>query len=181
MQAIWRRIEAWLAANTPAALGALNPPASEEAIARLERGLGVTLPGDFLASMRIHDGQTNLELFGPWGLLSSTRMLESWRSSEKVAKDVGYSWPVPTVGPVRPSWWVSAWIPFAENGSGDTLCLDLSPAEGGEHGRVVEYVHNFAERAVVSASFRAWLSAVADDFERGVYEADDLGFPRRAP
>jgi cell wall assembly regulator SMI1 len=29
---------------------------------------------------------------------------------------------------VRDDWWNPGWIPFADNGSGDLLCLDMAPA-----------------------------------------------------
>ncbi len=55
-QALWQRIEGWLSRHAPHAWQMLRPGASEGEIQQAEVAMGITLPEDFKASCRIHDG-----------------------------------------------------------------------------------------------------------------------------
>ena len=56
----WVKIEAVLRREVPEVAARLNLPATAERIESLERRLGVKLPDDFVASVRIHDGIARL-------------------------------------------------------------------------------------------------------------------------
>ena len=43
---------------------------------------------------------------------------------------------------IQKQWWNSAWIPFADNGGGDYLCLDLAPMACGNPGQVIAMRHD---------------------------------------
>jgi cell wall assembly regulator SMI1 len=180
MKEIWRRIERWLAANAPEALEALRPPAATEDMRALERSVGAPLPDDFRESLFVHDGQEpELPVFGPWALLA-LRQIDQYRAVNRNAS-IGPSgtYPATPEGPVLPLWWSDGWIPFAEDGAGNDLCLDVRPPTGGAIGQIVEFVHDAPVRALVAPSFTAWLSGVADDMEGGRYQLTRLGWPIR--
>ena len=51
------------------------------------------------------------------------------------------------------------------SGSGDHHCIDLSPGPKGNAGQIIEMWHDEGARPVVAESFRAWMTAFADDLE----------------
>ena len=85
MDEIWARIEAWLDKNAPRALASLRSPADELDVAKFERKLGATLPDDFRASLRRHNGQfPTFAVFGRWELLDLQRLSELWLLNQEV-------------------------------------------------------------------------------------------------
>lgn len=169
----WRRIEAWLSANAPTLAADLGDPAPPSAIAAAEAALGRPLPPELAGSASIHDGQrgAGFELFARWGLLSLDRAVDTWKMLEQVAAASGGAEPpITTHGPVRPVWWSRAWIPFAADGNGDVLTLDMDPANGGQPGQVVLYFHDSERREVLAPGLGAWLTQIADDLEAGLYQ-----------
>ena len=184
MREIWARIEGWLRQHAPDALGVLYPPAPPETIRAFETAVGAALPDDYRESLAIHDGeQGSPVLFSPWALTATEWAVRSWRTMRSVerelARDLPRRVPVVVVGPVAAVWWSESWIPFASNGAGYDLCLDLDPAPGGRRGQVIEFRHDISKRIVRAPSFADWLRANADDLENGRYEIDEDGFPQR--
>ena len=55
----WRQIEEVLLTHCPAVCRRLGRPATSEQIARLERSLGLALPGDLAHSLKVHNGMRN--------------------------------------------------------------------------------------------------------------------------
>jgi predicted DNA-binding WGR domain protein len=54
--AAWWRIESWLEENAPASRASLQPPASAEQIADIEKQLSLRLPDDLKESLQAHNG-----------------------------------------------------------------------------------------------------------------------------
>lgn len=54
----WERIVRWFTANTPAHADALNPPATEEQIARAESKMSVSLPAELRQLLMVNNGST---------------------------------------------------------------------------------------------------------------------------
>jgi len=155
----WAAFEAYLRDHAPALLADLNPPASEKTLHSLQQQLGAALPEDFLDFLRGHDGQKGLAdpLFGDYEFLSSDRILDAWEFWRKQSEgsDFSHEDAAPSTG-VQANWWNTKWIPFAANGSGDYLCLDLAPTEGGSVGQIIGVWHDDGARKVKGKSFSAW-------------------------
>lgn len=172
MRDAWTRIERWLEAHAPEPRGILNPGASEEEIAALEREVGLRLPDDVRESLRIHDGQAPDApgLINACELLSTARIAGEWRAWKELLDggdfDDAESDPAPGI---RGDWWNAAWIPLTHDFGGNHDCLDLDPAPGGRAGQIISMWHDDAERRVLAGSFREWLSAFADGLENGDY------------
>jgi cell wall assembly regulator SMI1 len=174
----WNRIEAWIAEHMPDALDELGAGAKPAAIRSVEKMLGAALPDDYKASCAIHDGQDEeFDLipigFGTYYLLRLGDIAEAqatWNAVE-AAGDFEGRVAVPDAGVVG-AWWHRSWVPFAANGGGDHLCLDLAPAPGGNPGQVIKVEHDRAERELLAPSFAAWLCGLADALEGG--ELDDF-------
>lgn len=178
---LWTRAEAWLGEHAPSALRALNPPARPDSIAKLEQELGAPLPQDLLASLDCHDGQSDLAVFEPWTLLSAEQLVMTWRMIRQACASAPFRFEISAIGPVQAVWWDDLWLPFAADGAGNDLCVDLHPADGGHTGQVVEYVHDFPERTVIAVSYHQWLANIVTDLESGHYVVGPLGYPRRTP
>ncbi|SEK12577.1 SMI1/KNR4 family protein [Achromobacter sp. NFACC18-2] len=155
----WGPIETLLQRDSPALLQDLNPPAEEKNLSVLQQTLSVDLPQDFLDFLRGHDGQKGEEdpLFGSYEFLSSSRILDAWEflkgqsqssstADEQVEAEKG----------VKSIWWDVRWVPFATNGSGDYMCLDMAPTDGGTTGQVISVWHDDGARKIRDASFAAW-------------------------
>jgi cell wall assembly regulator SMI1 len=155
----WQRLDAWLASNDPARFADLNPPAADEAIRELERRLGLALPGEFVDSLKVHDGQRGQAgaLFDGNQLLPIRHIAMSWSSWTELLDDGDFDGRVarPDAG-IRDGWWQRGWVPFASNGGGDYLCLDLTPAPRGRLGQVIEVLHDVPQRVRVAPSFAVW-------------------------
>jgi cell wall assembly regulator SMI1 len=172
----WQRIDAWLAAHAPTLAGRLHPPATPAAIARAETRLGVGLPEELRASLEVHDGQQpGGEVLGEWALLTCAEiaylgvdnrtLLAGARPPEQAALVEGSG--------VRPAWWHPGWIPLVANGGGDLLVVDVDPAEGGQVGQIVLFLHDMERRDVVAPSLAAWLDGFADALDADRFEVID--------
>jgi cell wall assembly regulator SMI1 len=128
----WERIEKWLAANAPASAATLAPPASMEAISRMQQQIGVPVPAELIASLRRHDGAgTNMRdgftlppFYIPMsaeGIISEAKMMCDVLVSSGYDDNVG-------------SWWHGQVIPIAFDGGGGNLLLDQRPGRGGRLG-----------------------------------------------
>lgn len=178
METIWRRIEAWLAANAPELLGSLNGGATSRELQETEAFLGVELPEDVRASFRIHNGQRDVAagFIDGWEMLALERVRDEWRVWKELLDSGDFDGIASEPdGPIRSDWWNPKWIPLTYSGSGDHHCLDLSPAAGGTTGQIIVMWHDDPRRPLIAASFREWLQTFADDLDAGryVYSKED--------
>ncbi len=175
MRDVWRRVESQFRIQAPDRLSQLSPGASPEQIDAFERLIGRPLPEDFRQSYALHDGEFGVPFGGyPDYLLSLEQIagLLSWMRAELIPPSEYRSEPVP-VAPVRPAWWSEAWIPIVGEGTGDYLCIDLDPAEGGAVGQVFDWGHEYGPTRVLFPSLRGYLESYAADLERGAIRFDE--------
>lgn len=186
MQAIWKRVEAWLESNAPELLPLLQPGASEEDIRRTEALLNVTFPEDIRESYRLHNGSGHFLVKGH-ALLSLDQMVEVWDYTvplfeehdrdEQVDDDTEFwqeekdDWRIAIpLGTFLPeSGYDRQLIPFLRWYDEGILCFDANSRN--TCGVMFEY---FAQSGL---SFYAWswrelLSQFADDLEAGTYHVE---------
>lgn len=176
MEAIWRWIEEWLSHNAPSVLQSLRGGATERDIRALESAFGGPLPGEYRESLLRHDGQV-LDEFGcspgfiyGLNLYPIAKAVSRWQGwSELLGERIGQDVSIETNGPVRPVWWDRLWIPIADDGNNNYCCLDLSPANGGQFGQVIQVWSQEHRRRVLAGSFRDWMTRFADELEAGGY------------
>jgi cell wall assembly regulator SMI1 len=179
MHSLWTRFEVWLAEHWPEGLASLNAPATDEQIARLQEALGLTLPDDYVACLKIHNGQAaNVGgIFEGSEFLSTDEILAQW-TIWKDLLDGGDFIGIksdPSNG-VRDDWWNVSWIPFTYNGSGDHLCLDLAPHACGSSGQVITMWHDSSERELLAPNFRSWFNSYLKRvFSGDVVYSDEYG------
>ncbi|GAB3878019.1 hypothetical protein GCM10029964_028050 [Kibdelosporangium lantanae] len=126
----WARIESWLAAHAPATY--LDPPADHSAIAVAQKQVGVAFPPDLVASLLRHNGASRdaraAFTFPPFYQPSSTDEIAS-EARTMCEVLTGLDTPESV-----PSWWHGQYVPFAVDGSGDSLFLDQRPGQAGRLG-----------------------------------------------
>jgi cell wall assembly regulator SMI1 len=183
MNDLWDRLKSHFEKHAPAVLGTLNPAAAESKIRAAEKRLGVSLPADLIASLKIHNGQVwngislvpaehnRLHLWvATWGYLSPLEQvvrdtLSEWKGMANLsfyAEDFRYR------GPVRRSgnW---SWLVFVNSGSGDRLGLDLNPPRSGHVGQVLSICHDPPSLYVLAPSYREWFQTLVERYESGRY------------
>jgi cell wall assembly regulator SMI1 len=177
----WTGIETWLAAHNPELRRALRPPVGDADLAALEASVGVELPHAFKESWRIHDGTGDTEgnlipardapgdihgnatTPGGYYLMPCSEIVYEWKSWKGLA-DMGEFADRESAGgqKVQRAWWHTGWVPFASNGGGDSICLDLAPGPDGTVGQVITMNHDSAEREVLAPSFARWLADMVE-------------------
>ncbi len=174
MNDLWLKIELRLQQLAPRVRDVLGPPASDSDL----EGLLVLDESDSPAlsnSLRIHNGQKHglLPVVEPWILLTAkqitdehTRLTKSLLENADIDPNLGSE----RRGFVKADVWNKRWIPFATDGSGNYLCVDLDPDVGGTVGQVIQWAADPPYVEVTAASFRAWLETFEADLERGLYE-----------
>jgi cell wall assembly regulator SMI1 len=179
----WQRIERWMALHAPAWLDPhglhplFNPPVPEGELIRVEGHLHHTLPDQFKALLLTHNGCQRGEYPLPmramkptkWRIISVDEVVEEWDLLCSISVSEPFTHSVRTVGPVQSVWWSHSWIPIAECGMGDVVCMDMRPAQGGPTGQLILYEHDFEERKVLYPSLLNWLRECVDDLENGEY------------
>jgi cell wall assembly regulator SMI1 len=177
MSAALTRLKAVIAQVAPDADELFAPPASQENIARLEQGVG-RLPDELRSLLLLHDGAC-LSI-GRWLLAPAAEIEGTWQMLDGLSAEFADSHALTEPEPgVRALWWSARWIPFAGDGAGNHLCVDLDPAPGGCVGQVIEFVHDHGVRPRLADSLSDWFEKEAARLERGelvVVEDADGGF-----
>jgi cell wall assembly regulator SMI1 len=155
MKQLWQKLENHLREHNPELLADLNPPATDAQVRELEKQLEVTLPEDFVACLRAHDGQAGLAmpLFDGYRFLSISEIVtesQLWRNLLKTGMFINFT-PRPQ-REIADAWWSGSWVPFAVNDEGDCVCLDLAPTASGANGQIIQVWHDDGDRSVLADS-----------------------------
>jgi cell wall assembly regulator SMI1 len=188
----WADIEEWLSTHAPKVKKSLRPPGDDAKLEKLQTKMKLILPSDFVASVRVHDGQSSdAELIpGPpdplgsasYRLLPLTDIGREWVMMKELLdlglfegrkpRPVRGRKPKPVPG-IQHVWWSTGWVPIADNGGGDYICLDLAPDKGGTVGQVILFGHEGTPQQRVARSFTEWLGNLARGFKAGKYVFDE--------
>ena len=167
----WQKLETWLASNQPGSLLDLNPPASDSDIQALEETIGISLPADFIATLKIHNGQKGQArgIFSGLEFLSTQRIQSEWMVWKNLLESGDFSdaEALPAPG-VQKAWWTPAWIPFTNNGAGDHLCIDMNPASQGLKGQIIAIWHDDGKRSIKADSFAQWFGTFTQSITKNL-------------
>jgi len=180
----WARIETGLSRVLPASLPRLTAPAQVQAIDAVEAALGVALPPDFRASLRIHNGTA-------WGLPSPVPLdclydvdeIVEWTTTWRTTMDADPVFDDPRVwaylvdtkrihlnGPVRPTLSAAGRVCVGTMNGDVHWFLDLDPPPGGTPGQVIRVDPECTAWDVLAPSWEQLLIRYAEDLE--LYAAD---------
>ena len=171
MEQTWQKFEKWFSQNWPEGLSCLNPPASDEQISVLEAQLDTKLPTEFVACLKVHNGQNGFaSIFDGMEFLSCEEIYSQWSVWKGLLDGGDYKGitSVPDQG-IKSDWWNPKWIPFTHNGGGDHLCLDLDPSSPGSVGQVITMWHDMEARELKARSFGEFFDAYVSDVLAGKY------------
>jgi cell wall assembly regulator SMI1 len=183
VQSMWQRIDAWLSVNAPQIWQKVQVGASETEIQQAEATLGLTLPEDFKASYRIHNGGYLLNLVSEMGIFSLDGIVSDWQLFKELVEDetwsdagTPYYVEHPRAGSkfeaIQPVWWDTHWIPFGRDSAGNCCCIDLAPTSEGSSGQIIDWDHEVGPSQVVASSFTEVLATFANELEAGAYVID---------
>lgn len=173
---ICQRIGIALKAHAPEIKKALKKRAAEATLAAFEKTIGESLPDDLRQLYLVHDGQkadadglfpeefANLD--APFALLSIKEATAAWTEWKELLDGGEFKKQKsqPDAG-IRADWWNPKWIPFATDGGGDLLCVDLAPAKGGKKGQVILHQHASNDRNLLAPSVLSLLHMLAEHWE----------------
>lgn len=159
MADIWKNLEYYLSVYQPDTLASLKPPATDIQIHELQEKVGIILPFNFVEALKTHDGQKGVgdPLFDEYSFLPIKEILMNWFIMNDLLDGGDFKDTTPESSPaIQSVWWSRYWIPFADNGAGDLLCLDMAPTTQGTIGQVIEFFHDMPERNVIAPNFQEW-------------------------
>ncbi|MFP6872921.1 MAG: SMI1/KNR4 family protein [Verrucomicrobiales bacterium] len=145
MKKIWSKLEGELTAKARAIIESLNPGTEEAEVEALEENIGQELPTDYRDFLLTCNGQSqesNPGFFDMFSLMPLELVQESWNELETLRDDAGEEKICP-----------GDWLPFAEDGTGDLLCVEL------ESGAISKFVNDDSNEEVAD-SFEGWLADI---------------------
>ena len=157
MKKIWSRLEGELTSKASEIIESLNLGADESDVEALEEYIGQELPTDYRDFLVMHNGQSqesNPGFFDMFSLMPLDLVQESWDELEGLRDDAGEEETCP-----------GDWLPFAEDGSGDMLCVEL------ETGAISKYVGS-DENEEIADSFEGWLADIHTILKNGEFNFD---------
>jgi cell wall assembly regulator SMI1 len=164
----WKRIADWYDGSPRRGLIILEAGATEGQLEALERAIGSRLPDDVRESYLLHNGTS--DLLGVGEVMPLNRVEAMWQMYAAWQHENGYGlgpdWdPRDIEGPIKPIWWSALRIPVTHNGGGDSVMIDLDPAEGGTGGQVIWFSHEVGPEKVLARSWGEWLNGIAKELE----------------
>ena len=174
------RIARWIAEADPLGAAPFNRPATEAQISAAEARLGMVFPASIRNLYRLADGQPRdaVCLADAFNMMALEEVVEA-ADFLNDAFPGGINGEDPDHAPmdvdmgIRATWWWPRWIPMMTNGSGDYLCLDLDPADGGTVGQIISYYHDETYRRREASGMDALLAKIADMLSAGGYVIEE--------
>ncbi|KOP78264.1 molybdenum cofactor biosysnthesis protein MoeA [Lysinibacillus sp. FJAT-14745] len=130
----------------------LQTGATAEEFQLIEKTLNIILPEEMKSFYSIYNGQVwtlgvepiirNLTLSPISEIIDNWKFLQEEFDPDDLLPDIEYG------VEVKPTLWNEKWIPIAENGGGDYLCLDTDPTEEGVVGQVLYFWHDWGDRTI---------------------------------
>ncbi len=169
---IWDSLKSHLRETNPKLYRSFRRGAKAEAIQELARLLGEPLPKSFTDFYSANDGQKTrkVRLVPPESFLEDgfyvlpiREIIQDWEMLRELVEQGEFNGRrVTSDNEVRKYWWSPKWIPFAADGHGDYLCLDLDPTPAGSKGQIISVSHESGRRKLVGSSFDNWLAELLE-------------------
>lgn len=137
----------------------LSSGALETDFAEVEKELDLHLPLEMKALYAIHNGQTWVNNVKPFienlMLMDTKAIIEQWQFLNDEFEGDGME--LEADAKIKPMLWNPKWIPIADNGGGDYVCLDTDPSDDGTVGQVLYFYHDWGNRSVTANSLFGFL------------------------
>ncbi len=167
---VWERIYKWLDENAPKIREALQPAATDELLDKIESISDCTLPEDFKALYRIHNGLSediHANFFHGMTFIPIERVLQHLEAIAKRDKDFDLQH---ADEGIKPQYRLGkARIPIADDYGSSLLCVDLDPGDKGIFGQVVFVDYKMDTGLLIAGSISELLNKFSADLEQGKY------------
>lgn len=121
---------------------------------KLQTAVNRVLPKDFVELYSMHNGLSEwLHFDKSWEVLDIEYIIKYYKENLDLFDDI-----------IADEAWKKIWLPFASNGSGDYLFIDLDRGTLGEYFHEGGYSHN------LGVSLKEFFSKVATDLRDGRYK-----------
>jgi cell wall assembly regulator SMI1 len=190
MKEYWERLEIWLSTYLPEVLANLKPGCTDSELESLEQQLGVALPNDFKSFYLIHNGQElfpnnritsglffGLEFLSVDGIYNQWDIWRELIATEEDIAELGLECTSAQPGKVKELYANNNWIPFAHDGSGNHLGLDLDPDSKGVVGQIINFGRDESKKYVLANSFTGFIDWLLLQYESGnfVIHSESVG------
>jgi|SRR5579875_965111 len=169
---VWDSLKSRLKETNPRLYRSFRQGAKVEAIKKLEKLIGEPLPKSFTDFYSANDGQRNskMRLVPPedfledgYYVLPIQEIIQDWKMLRKLVEQGEFEGRrVTSDHEILTDWWNPKWVPFAADGHGDYLCLDLAPTLVGSKGQIISVNHESGRRKLVGLSFDSWLAELLE-------------------
>ena len=161
------------------------PAASAPAIEAFEKTLGHPLPADFRELLLLsttehplHGGYVCSPLDGiiaDWHMMKSLLDAGTFDDGRVGATEPAGNW---DSGKLAKVWWHAGWVPFAVDGCGNMVCVDLAPGPKGVVGQLVKMEVQDGQGPFASdfASVEQLLAHHLELVRTGRYKLEDDGY-----
>jgi cell wall assembly regulator SMI1 len=171
---IWKEIESWYQVNSPRLFSYLAPGTSDQTIEKLERLINLSLPDDYKASLKCHNGGS---LINNYMYYSVSEVMEKWKTLKKQLERHAFpEWDSQGEDRIKNQWWHPGWIPVADHLSGALICIDLAPGARGQLGQIIEFDYREGPALTDFASFADWMIFFRDRLTIGYYKINQNGY-----
>lgn len=175
----WKSIRKWIEKNAPEFDAAFDKGVRAAELRAFEKVIGRRLPADFADSLKKHTRAKGVfpapDRDWPemaYSIMNLDHIHDQWQMMNGLYDsgefDDRHEGTKTTKGVVQ-QWWVPYWLPFADNGGGDFLCVDLSPTYPGRLGQVLWVAHENSIRPCLAKSMDSFLQQIAVGFSAGHY------------
>ncbi len=154
MQTLVARLDSWLKKYRRDFLIALEPPASEDEIAAIEKKLGSQLPDYFKVLLRWHNGQAN-DFYDSFHPITGEMMM----GTQRICYTLNYMVELHLSGDIPKFSWNAQLVPFMTDGGGNESCLDIKT------GIIYYRNHEICELEKIHASLPLWLTEIVEILE----------------
>lgn len=174
------RIERWLDRHAPQIRRSAKAGATDQEIAAIETKLGRAIPPSLASALRRWgaDGEGGRFYGLRWiGAAEIARELDDW---DEVPEDDPRMHAPPEITPGR---YLRGRVPFAADGSGNFLVVDLSPGERGIEGQIINAGRDEDHLRVFAPSLESFFEWYAGELEAGrvrLGESGELRHPELA-
>ncbi|MEO3946364.1 SMI1/KNR4 family protein [Gorillibacterium sp. CAU 1737] len=150
----------------------LLPPGVEaKELDEWERQAGVKLPEEFRTLYLAHNGEGDslCGVMAGFGWMTLESIHRNWKGLQSSAYSILSNQKDQILeGPYR-----SGWIPFADDGGGSFLVMDLMPGPAGSYGQIITIDHDSDISYVLAESLSGFLDFVVNGFAKGQLVLDE--------
>ncbi len=181
---IWKMILDWYQKNGVKQFDILNDTLRVDVKAAtldfLPEDIRSLLPPSFCASLAVMNHEVHVNSYS---LFIAERVKEIYEEMNESLMDGtfdDYHENVLESDKIINKWWSPSWVPFAMNGGGDLLCIDLSPGKKGIKGQVINFFNDQGPSETEYSSYFNWLNSYKGDLQASNYQVTKSGLIEEA-